>query len=133
MAYATLNDVITYFRPLQTSEVEKVQIMLNDLSEVLRVKAHEYGKDIDQMIAMEPGYATTVKIVLCGIIGRVLRQDVDGEPMSQYSQSALGYSVSGSPVMAGGGAASAILKNDLKALGFKRQRYGGIELYDKHD
>ena len=133
MAYATLNDVITYFRPLTTAEIEKVQVMLVDLSEVLKVKAHEYGKDIDQMIAMEPGYATTVKIVLCGIIGRVLRQDTDGEPMSQYSQSALGYSVSGSPVMAGGGAASAILKNDLKALGLKRQRYGGIELYDQHD
>lgn len=133
MAYATLDDVITYFRPLNADEITKVQVMLTDLSDVLRVKAHEYGKDIDQMIAMEPGYATTVKIVLCGIIGRVLRQDTDGEPMSQYSQSALGYSVSGSPVMAGGGAASAILKNDLKALGLKRQRYGGIELYDQHD
>ena len=133
MAYATLDDVITYFRPLNADEITKVQVMLTDLSDVLRVKAHEYGKDIDQMIASEPGYATTVKIVLCGIIGRVLRQDTDGEPMSQYSQSALGYSVSGSPVMAGGGAASAILKNDLKALRFKRQRYGGIELYDQHD
>ena len=129
MAYATVNDVITYFRPLSVSETEKAETMLTDISEVLKVKAHEYGKDLDQMIAMDPAYATTVKIVVCGIIGRIFRQDTDGEPMSQYSQSALGYSVSGSPVMAGGGAASAILKNDLKALGLKRPRYGGMDIY----
>ena len=133
MADITLNDVITYFRPLTPSEIEKVQVYIPDLSQTLRVIAHQYGKDSDQMIATEPGYATILKMVSCGIIGRKLRQDTDGEPMSQYSQSALGYSVSGSPLMAGGGMASAILKNDLKALGFKRQRYGGIELYDKHD
>ena len=49
--------------------------------------------------------------------------------MTQYSQSALGYSVSGTYLVPGGGI---FIKNtELKILGLKNQRYGVIEFYDK--
>ena len=50
------------------------------------------------------------------------------EPMTQYSESALGYSVSGSFLVPGGGLF--IKDSELKRLGFKKQRYGVIEFYD---
>ena len=51
----------------------------------------------------------------------------DQEPMTQYAESALGYSVSGSFLVPGGGLF--IKDSELKRLGFKKQRYGVIDLY----
>ena len=45
------------------------------------------------------------------------------------SQSALGYSVSGTYAVPGGGIGNAIMDRDLKRLGLKRPRIGAIELY----
>lgn len=44
--------------------------------------------------------------------------------MSQESQSALGYSWSGTFAVAGGGIANSILNNDLKKLGLLKQKMG---------
>ena len=74
-------------------------------------------------------YGSTVKLVTVDIIVRILRQSWDGEPMSQESQSALGYNWSGTYAIPGGGIAAAIMRNDLKRLGLKQQRIRGIELY----
>ena len=49
------------------------------------------------------------------------------EPMTQFSESALGYSVSGSFLVPGGGLF--IKDNELKRLGFKRHRFGVIDFY----
>jgi hypothetical protein len=57
-----------------------------------------------------------------------MRQSSTGEPMSQESQAALGYSWSGTYAIPGGGIAQAIMKNDLKRLGLRRQRMGVIDL-----
>jgi len=52
----------------------------------------------------------------------------DGEPLSQFSQSALGYTVSGTYLTPGGGI---FIKNsELQRLGLKRQRYGVIDFYE---
>lgn len=127
--YATLNDVITLFRPLNATEQTRVTNLLPLVSDALRVEAKKVGKDLDAMITDEPTLSSVAKVVTVDIVSRILRQDTDGEPMTQYSESALGYSVSGTPVMAGGGIGAAILKNDLKRLGLKRQRYGAMEIY----
>ena len=73
-------------------------------------------------------YGNTVKIVTVDILGRVLRQSTVDEPLSQESQSALGYTWSGTFAIPGGGIAAAIMKNDLKRLGLRRQRLGMIDL-----
>ena len=51
----------------------------------------------------------------------------DQEPMTQMTESALGYSYSGSFLVPGGGLF--IKDTELKRLGLKRQRYGVIDPY----
>ena len=62
-------------------------------------------------------------------MARALRQSVDSEPMQQESESALGYSWSGTYAIPGEGVAGAIMNNDRKRLGYLRQRYGVMEFY----
>ena len=47
--------------------------------------------------------------------------------MTQFAESALGYSVSGSYLVPGGGLF--IKDSELKRLGLKKQRYGVIDIY----
>ena len=54
----------------------------------------------------------------------------NSEPMIQSSESALGYSVSGTFLNPGGGLF--IKKSELSRLGLKRQKIGVIELYGKN-
>ena len=105
--------------------------LLEDISNALRYEAIKVGKDLDKMIEAEPTLASVAKMVTVDIIERILRQDKSGEAMSQFSESALGYSVSGTYAVPGGGAANAIMKNDLKRLGLKRQRYGVVDLWEE--
>ena len=81
------------------------------------------------MIALDcdGSYENTVKLVTVDIVARSLRQSTESEPMTQESQSALGYTWSGSYAIPGGGNAAAIMRNDLKRLGLKRQKIGVIE------
>ena len=50
--------------------------------------------------------------------------------MTQESQGALGYTWSGTYAIPGGGIAAAIMRNDLKRLGLRRQRIGTVELWE---
>ena len=52
----------------------------------------------------------------------------DGEPLSQMSESALGYTVSGTYLVPGGGLF--IKKSELARLGLRRQRIGVREIYE---
>ena len=127
--WVTAQDVIDLWRPLSADEITRVNKLIPDLCNTLRYIATTVGKNIDDMIAASTEYASVAKLVSVDIIGRVLRQSTDGDPMSQESQSALGYTWSGTYAIAGGGIAQAIMKNDLKRLGLKRQRYGVIDFY----
>lgn len=127
--WVTAQDVIDLWRPLSADEITRVNKLIPDLCNTLRYIATTVGKNIDDMIAASTEYASVAKLVSVDIIGRVLRQSTDGDPMSQESQSALGYTWSGTYAIAGGGIAQAIMKNDLKRLGLKRQKYGVIEFY----
>ena len=73
------------------------------------------------------------KSVVVDVIARTLMTSTDAEPMTQRSESALGYSVSGTYLVPGGGLF--IKKSELARLGLKRQRIGVIDLYgdDKRD
>lgn len=127
--FCTVQDVIDIFRPLTQDEQDKTEKMIPLICDTLRGYAKRVGKDIDEMILENPSYANVCKMVTIDIVSRCLRQNLDAEPMTQFSQSALGYTISGSPAMAGGGVGSAILNNDLKRLGLKVQRYGALEIY----
>ena len=125
-AFATVEDIQSLWRPLSASEQDRAGNLLPLISDELRVLAKDVGKDIDQMIADDATYGSVVKIVTVDVCVRVLRQSTDGDAMTQESQSALGYSWSGTYAVAGGGIANSILRNDLKKLGLYKQQIGVI-------
>lgn len=129
-AFATLSDVLAITGKDYTApEQDRISILLGLVSDALRQEAVKVGKDIDEMISASESYASVVKLVTVDIVVRAMRQAVDGEPMSQESQSALGYSWSGTYAVPGGGIAGAIMRNDLKRLGLRRQRIGVVRLW----
>jgi hypothetical protein len=133
-AYATIQDVITLSGKMYTAEEqERIGALLPLVSDALRYEAVKVGKDLDQMIENDTtgAYASVVKLVTVDILVRVMRQNMEGEPMSQESQSGLGYTWSGTYAIAGGGIAAAILRNDLKRLGLRVQRYGMEAMYGR--
>lgn len=134
--FATLAEVITLSGKAYTSaEQDRISALLPLVSDALRTEAAKVGKDIDAMIeADESGaYGSVVKMVTVDVVIRVLRQSNDSEPLSQESQSAMGYSWSGTYAIPGGGIAQAIMKNDLKRLGLKRQQMGVIYLWEESE
>lgn len=91
------------------------------------------GKDLDLMIAASPVYASVVKSVTVDVVARTLMTSTNQEPITQASESALGYSWSGSYLVPGGGLF--IKKAELARLGLRRQRFGVMDFYgqDKRD
>ena len=133
-AYATLEDVILLTgRTFSQDEQARITALLPLVSDALRFEAVKVGKDLDEMIeADENGaFESVVKLVTVDVVGRVMRQSMNSEPLSQESRSALGYSWSGTYAIPGGGIAAAIMRNDLKRLGLKRQQYGVMEIWEK--
>jgi hypothetical protein len=129
-AFATLAEVTAITGKTYTSgDQDRINTLLPLVSDALRFEAVKVGKDIDEMINASESYASVVKLVTVDVVTRAMRQAVDGEPMTQESQSALGYTWSGTYAIPGGGIANAIMRNDLKRLGLKRQRIGVIKLW----
>lgn len=108
----------------------RVADLIPVISDALRCEAQKVGKDLDAMVEANSAYASVVKLVTVDVIVRAMRQATTGEPMSQESQSALGYSWSGTYAIPGGGISGAIMRNDLKRLGLRRQQIGVYELWD---
>lgn len=125
--FATVDDLKILWRDLKDSELPRAEELLNTVSHVLRVEARKVKKDLDLMVKDDVSYSYVVKSVLVDIVARTLMTSTDHEPMTQYSESALGYSVSGSFLIPGGGLF--IKDNELKRLGFKKQRFGVIDFY----
>lgn len=129
-SYATINDVTVLYRALTSAEQTRAEALLPVVSDSLRMEAKKVGRDLDQMIDDdETGVlASVAKSVTVDVLARVLMTSTNAEPMSQMSQSALGYSVSGTYLVPGGGLF--IKKSELARLGLRRQRYGVMEFYD---
>ena len=139
MAYATYQDVVRLKRDLSTEEISRLTDtdggsgLLSVISATLRNEATKRGKDLDAMIEANPDLGLIAMSVTCDIAIREL--DSSGNSLlsqaSQMSESAMGYSVSGTYLVPGGGAL--VLNRDLKRLGLKRQRFGTMEVYDVND
>lgn len=126
--FATLDEVMLISGVSYTNdEQERANALLPLVCDALRTAAKDIGKDLDRM-AEDESYSNLLKLVTCDIVARAMRQSVKGDPMSQESQSALGYTWSGTYAIPGGGVAQAIMKNDLKRLGLRRQQLGVIDL-----
>ena len=131
VAFATLADVQALTGKVYTANEEaRIETILPLISDALRMEAQKVGKDLDAMVAEDAAYVSVAKLVTVDIVVRALRQSQDGEPMTQESQGALGYTWSGTYAIPGGGIAAAIMRNDLKRLGLRRQQIGTVELWD---
>lgn len=128
MAYATLDDIILLFRPLTTQEEEKAEALLPIVEDSLKMEAMKVNKDLDLMIENEELLLNVLTSVIVDIVARTLMTSTDTEPMTQTTQTALGYSFSGTFLNPGGGLF--IKKSELARLGLKKQKYGVIDLYD---
>lgn len=131
-SFATVDDVLAITGKTYTdAEMDRIETLLGLISDTLRVYATDVGKDLDKMATDSEAYASVVKLTTADIVVRAMRQSLDGDPMSQESQSAIGYTWSGTYAIPGGGIAGAIMKNDLKRLGLRKQRYGVMETWEK--
>ena len=127
-AFATIEDIRNLWRPMTLEETERAEALLPVVSDTLREEARRVGKDLDKMVDEDSVYANVVKSVVVDIVARTLLTSTENEPMTQVSQSALGYSWSGSYLVPGGGLF--IKKSELARLGLRKQRYGVIDFYD---
>ncbi len=130
-AFATVEDVVVLWRALSSDEQTRAAALLPLVSDCLRQAALSRGENLDKMIEAGRVLPLVVKAVTVDVLSRVLRQSTEGEVMTQESQTALGYNWQGTYAIPGGGIANAILKNDLKRLGLRRQRMGVIDLCPK--
>lgn len=125
--FATVEDLETLWRSLKFDERKRAEALLTIVSDSLREEAKKVSKDLDKMVADSPSYSSVVKSVTVDVVARTLMTSTDQEPMTQMAESAMGYSFSGSYLVPGGGLF--IKDSELKRLGFRKQRYGVIELY----
>lgn len=125
--YATVYDVTDLWREMTPAEEERAEKLITVVSSSLRYEAKKVGKELDAMIEADEDLAQITKSVVVDVVARALMTSTDQEPMTQYSEAAGGYSVSGSFLVPGGGLF--IKKTELARLGLKRQRIGAIEFY----
>lgn len=126
--FATIDDLTALWRLLKSDESRRALKLLEVVSDTLRIEAERVGKNLDIMVENSQPYANVVKSVTADIVARTLMTSTDQEPMIQMTESALGYSFSGSYLVPGGGLF--IKDSELKRLGLtKKQKIGVIELY----
>lgn len=126
--FASTVDLEKLWRSLKPTETEKAEALLEIVSNSLRFEGEKVGKDLDKQAESNKAFASVLKSVTVDVVARTLMTSTDQEPMTQMTESALGYSYSGSFLVPGGGLF--IKESELKRLGLKRQRYGVIDFYE---
>lgn len=125
--YATLTDLSVLWRPVTTSETDKAEELLEAVSAEIRAKAKKQGKDFDAMVSADADLAQITKAIVCKVVGETMNKDADMPAMSQFSESAGGYSFSGTYYSASIG--TFLSRNDWKRLGLGSAKYGGLDIY----
>lgn len=126
-SFATVEDIELLWRELNLDEAQKAENLLPVVSDSLRYEAQKVGKNLDDMLMEDEVLKNVAKSVTVDVVARALMTSTNSEPMEQMSQSALGYSVSGTFLVPGGGLF--IKKSELARLGLRRQKCGVVNLY----
>ena len=129
--YTTIDDITNLFRPLTPEETERAKALIPVVCDSLRQEAMKRGKNLDKMTENGTLLKSVLISVMVDIIARALMTSTTSEPMTQFSQSALGYSYSGTFLNPGGGLF--IKKSELARLGLRRQQYGVIDLWESKE
>lgn len=125
--FASIEDIARLWREMNAAEEERAAKLLPVISDCLRFEAKKVGKNLDEMIKNNPEIGSVAKSVTVDVTARTLMTSTNSEPMTQTTQSALGYSFSGTYLVPGGGLF--IKKSELARLGLRRQRQGVVDLY----
>lgn len=130
--FATIEDLHQLWRKTANAEeTTRAVHLLQVVSDCLRAEAEKVGKDLDKWVAEKPFRTTVAKSVTVDVVARTLMTSTDQEPMTQMSQSAGGFSVSGSYLVPGGGLF--IKRTELARLGLRRQKVGELDIYGIND
>lgn len=123
--FAEVQDIIDLWREVTPQEKERAEKLLPIISDSLRMEAKKVGKDLDKMLEKDTELVNVAKSVTVDVVARTLMTSTDSEPMTQTTESALGYSFSGTYLVPGGGLF--IKKSELARLGLRRQKVGVID------
>ncbi len=123
--FAEVQDIIDLWREVTPQEKERAEKLLPIISDSLRMEAKKVGKDLDKMLEENAELVNVAKSVTVDVVARTLMTSTDSEPMTQTTESALGYSFSGTYLVPGGGLF--IKKSELARLGLRRQKVGVID------
>lgn len=127
MDYATTNDLELLWKTLTQSEKRQAQALIHEATAKIRLRAKKQGKDYDALIMNDCDLATVVKGVICMAVKNAMNSPIDAEAMTQVTQSANGYSWSGTYANPGGGIK--ISKKDWVSIGLGGQMFGGLDVY----
>lgn len=131
LQYADLTDLTNLWRAMSVEEQYRAEALIPTVCASLRTAAKSVGKDLDKMVQDDEDLALVAKSVTVDVVARTLMTSTNQEPMTQFSESAGGYTASGTFLTPGGGLF--IKKSELARLGLRRQRIGVIDLYGHYD
>lgn len=128
--YASIEDYEKVYNIILNNEQQKRLLVLIELaSSLLREEANKRKINLSAVINSSDDKANVAKMVVLACVHRVMSKDDDQDmPLEQFSQSALGYTFSGTYVNPGDDLY--YLKNELKRMGIIKQRYGAVEIYE---
>ncbi len=124
--YATVSDIQALKRPLMYEEIQRAEVLIPVVCDLIRAEAKKSGRDYDQMIVDDPLYATIARAVVCDVVIRELNTPGNMLPATSYSEGA--GSVSQSYSLPNASGAIKLWPSDLKALGLKKQKIGALNL-----
>lgn len=128
-SYATTDDVIAYRGPMAAGELERMDTILEACSAELRLLAKRHDKDLDSMIeADEDIHIAIIKGVVDASVNYLFSTENKEPIMTQFSQAAGGYSISGT--LGNPGGVFYFPKKFLKDIGLGSQKVGSIEVFD---
>lgn len=129
-SYASVEDYEKVYNTALNNDQHKRLLMLIELaSSLLREEANKRNMNLSAIISSSDDKANVAKMVVLACVHRVMSKDDNQDmPLEQFSQSALGYTFSGTYVNPGDDLY--YLRNELKRMGIIKQRYGAMEIYE---
>lgn len=105
---------------LSDTEKSRVETLLMYASALLRVEASNRGYNLDLIMLKDGAKRTVAKMVVLASVKRAMHtNEMTEAPLEQFSQSAMGYTVSGTYLNPGDDIY--FLNNELKRLGIKKK------------
>lgn len=126
MNYLTLEELDVFWRAMTDEEKEKAEKLIEACSAEIRLRAKKRGKDFDEMFTADDDLKLVAKSIISKVVGETMNKDVNQAPFSQFTESAGGYSLTGTYYSASIG--TFFTKTDWKRLGLGSQLYGGLDL-----